>query len=123
MQLSKNFQLSEFACKCGCGQMPNAESLEFRYLVCKLQSIRDACRFPLIINSGFRCPKHNKKEGGESDSSHLIGLGADISITNDYARLAFLQSAIRNDIKRIGIGKTYIHVDVDDAKSDASWVY
>ena len=123
MKLSRNFQLSEFACKCGCGQMPDPDSAEFKYLASKLQEIRDDCRFPLQINSGFRCKKHNKKVGGASDSSHLKGLAVDISITNDYARLVFMESAIKAGIRRIGIAKAYIHIDTDDDKNNAIWVY
>jgi uncharacterized protein YcbK (DUF882 family) len=92
-------------------------------LVCKLQTIRDDCKFPLGINSGLRCAKHNKKIGGASDSSHLVGLAVDIKITNDYSRLVFLKSEINAGINRIGIAKLYIHIDTDDSKNNAIWVY
>ena len=123
MQLTRNFQLSEFQCPC-CGASPDPESAEFKFFVGKLQEIRDLCRFPLKINSGFRCKKHNKSlPNSSSNSSHLIGLAADIAIANDYARLIFLSSAIKCEIKRIGIAKTYIHLDIDDDKNNAIWVY
>lgn len=123
MQISKNFQLSEFACKCGCSQMPDPNSLEFKHLVCKLQTIRDECKFPLKITSGYRCQKHNKSIGGKSDSSHLVGLAVDIEIKNDYSRLIFLESAIKAGIKRIGIAKDFIHIDTNDTKNNALWIY
>jgi zinc D-Ala-D-Ala carboxypeptidase len=122
LQLSKDFTLEEFRCPC-CNATPDPESLEFKYFVGKLQEIRDMCRFPLKITSGFRCVKHNKKVGGEKDSSHLLGIAVDIAINNDYTRLAFLSSAIQVGIKRIGIAKTYIHVDIDDGKDNAVWLY
>jgi zinc D-Ala-D-Ala carboxypeptidase len=123
MQLTKNFTLEEFQCPCGCGASPDPENYEFKYFVGKLQEIRDLCKFSLKINSGFRCKKHNAKVGGKKDSSHLLGIAVDIAIANDYTRLAFLSSAIQVGIKRIGIAKTYIHVDVDDGKDNAVWLY
>lgn len=123
MRLSQNFNLEEFACKCGCGQMPDCNSSEFKDLVSKLQKIRDLCKFPLKINSGFRCKKHNKKVGGSVNSSHLVGLAVDVEIKSDYSRLVFLESAINVGIKRIGVAKSYIHIDVDKTKDDACWVY
>lgn len=122
MQLSKNFELSEFACKC-CGQTPDPNDHEFRYFVSILQEVRDLCKFPLKIVSGYRCEKHNKKVGGVKDSSHLKGIAVDIEITNDYSRLILIQSALEVNIKRIGISKTFIHLDIDDTKNNAIWVY
>ena len=117
MQLTKNFALEEFACPC-CGQMPDPENHEFKYFVGKLQEIRDLCRFPLHINSGFRCKQHNKDVGGVRDSSHLIGLAVDIEITNNFTRYLFLKSCFEVGIKRYEIARNYIHIDVDDSKDD-----
>jgi len=122
MQLTKNFQHSEFACNCGCGQMPDPNDLEFKMLVAKLQNVRDECGFPLHITSGYRCPKQNKKVGGVKDSSHLAGLAVDIAVESDFTRLLFLRSAVKY-FGRIGIANKYIHVDVDVTKDDAIWVY
>lgn len=123
MYLTKNFNLEEFQCPC-CGKTPDPESYEFKYFVGKLQDIRDLCKFPLHINSGFRCKKHNKSLPNSSpNSSHLIGLAVDIAITNDFARLMFIRYAIECGIRRVGIGKTYIHVDTDFNKNDSIWLY
>ena len=65
--LSKNFNASEFACKCGCGFCSPASKL-----VQTLQIIRDKCGVALTVESGCRCTQHNKNVGG------VAGLAANI---------------------------------------------
>lgn len=72
-KLSDNFYRYEFACKCGCGK-DDISGL----LVDDLQEIRDAIGQKIITNSGCRCRKHNKREGGKRYSSHCEGLATDI---------------------------------------------
>lgn len=43
-----------------------------------LQPLRDIYGKPIHVNSGYRCPKLNKKVGGVSTSHHLRGFAADI---------------------------------------------
>lgn len=75
-QLSNNFNALEF--QCGCGICP--ETLINLDHVAKLQKLRDDMNAPISINSAFRCPTHNKKEGGETRSQHLLGNATDITI-------------------------------------------
>jgi uncharacterized protein YcbK (DUF882 family) len=72
VQLSKNFKLSEFRCKC-CGEV-----IVDPVLLNGLQELRDLLGKPLIITSGYRCKKHNKDVGGSPNSQHLLGKAADI---------------------------------------------
>ena len=123
MKLTQNFSLDEFMCKCGCGLLPNPNDKHFLYFVQKLQDIRDCYKLPMVINSGIRCEVYNKKVGGAKNSSHLIGLAVDIKIDNDYNRLKFIDAIWRANIRRVGISKDFIHIDVDNSKNDAVWVY
>ena len=79
MNLTKNFKQSEFNCKCGC-EMPNDVLGSVRVLAEYLQSIRDASNAPILINSAYRCPSHNKAIGGVSNSQHVLGKASDIVI-------------------------------------------
>ena len=36
-----------------------------------LEELRCELHFPIIINSGYRCPEHNKKIGGSLRSWHM----------------------------------------------------
>ena len=71
---TKNFKVSEFACKCGCG----FQDIDQR-LINMCQEIRDKLGVAVKINSGCRCAKHNTKVGGVKNSTHTRGLAADIS--------------------------------------------
>lgn len=77
-QLSANFMASEFACHCGCGFGMHRGDVDIR-LITGLQTIRRWLGLPMIVNSGCRCPDHNKAIGGEKDSYHMRGQAADIS--------------------------------------------
>ncbi len=79
---------------------------------------------PIKINSGYRTAAHNKKVGGKPSSSHLKGLAADISCVNSMDRFKLYDILRAVGFQRIGVGKTFIHVDVDfDKDQDVFWVY
>lgn len=74
----KWFNEKEFACRC-CGQLPplakeNAEALVSQVL----DPLRERCGHPIRVNSGYRCPTHNREVGGATQSQHLKGEAADI---------------------------------------------
>tara|TARA_R110000744_G_scaffold237580_1_gene355035 strand:- start:219 stop:578 length:360 start_codon:yes stop_codon:yes gene_type:complete len=78
----------------------------------------------IVPNSGFRTRDHNAKVGGTSNSSHLKGLAADIKCVNSTDRFK-LEGILREvGFKRIGIGETFIHIDIDKDKSqNVLWTY
>lgn len=94
-----------------------------------LDRARDAASIPFKITSGFRTPEYSidlKKRGYPvaRNSSHLKGLAADIAVTSSANRLIILESLLFVGFRRIGIGKGFIHVDLDKAKvQDVIWVY
>lgn len=55
MKENKYFKLNEFKCKCGC-EMPSGMPSD--ELVDLLVEIREHFNKPMIINSGYRCPRH-----------------------------------------------------------------
>lgn len=73
VKLSANFTVKEFACKDGSDSV-----LVDTALVEVLQKIRDYFGKPVIINSAYRTPEHNRKVGGSSGSYHVKGMAADI---------------------------------------------
>ncbi len=112
------FKESEFKCPC-CGQKKMSEQL-----LLKLDHARKMAETPFHINSAFRCLAHNKKVGGNATSSHLKGLAVDIKTTSSKQLYLILTSLIQAGFTRIGISKTFIHVDIDPDKAQmVSWVY
>ena len=73
---TKNFKVSEFACKCGCGY----NVIDQRVLT-MAQTIRDALGVPVRVTSGCRCEKHNASPavGGTKGSFHTKGKAADLT--------------------------------------------
>jgi uncharacterized protein YcbK (DUF882 family) len=68
------------------------------------------------VNSGYRCKKHNAEVGGSETSSHLKGLAWDVDCDPSNLRYRILRAVILSGISRIGIGKGYIHLDIDRGK-------
>ena len=74
----KWFKEKEFACKC-CGQLPPLARENVKALVSEvLDPVREKLGMPIVVNSGYRCEKHNKEVGGVRNSQHLRGEAADI---------------------------------------------
>lgn len=90
----------------------------------KLDEAREIADIPFKINSAFRTPEHNAKIGGKPNSSHLRGLAVDIRAVDSRTRFIILGALIKVGFNRIGIAKTFIHVDDDQEKSGkVVWVY
>jgi len=114
----KYISLNELKCKCGkCKLQINLDFAD------KLNVAREYAGVPFSINSGCRCPEHNTKEGGSITSSHLKCIAADISCSDDSSRLKIVMGLIKAGFTRIGISKSFIHVDCDPDKSACMWVY
>ena len=112
------FKQSEECCPC-CGSggfLPDCGA--------KLNKAKEKADIPFIINSGFRCPSHNADVGGSQTSSHMIGCAADIKCTDGWSRYKIIDALIKVGFNRIGIGKTFIHVDSDTQKpAGIVWLY
>ena len=92
--------------------------------VSKLDRIRARCGFPLLVNSGYRTPKHNARVGGVDSSAHTRGYAADIRAKSPRTRDKIVRSAIEEGIKRIGIGANIVHLDADPLlPQDVMWTY
>lgn len=48
-----------------------------------LDPLREAWGAPIIVSSGYRCPKLNKAVGGAASSQHMKGQAADIHTVSD----------------------------------------
>lgn len=82
----------------------------------RLVYARECARVPFIINSGYRTAKHNRNVGGVTDSAHTKGYAADIHIVDDTSRFKIVRALFSAGFNRIGIYKTFVHVDCDIAK-------
>jgi len=118
--LTANFSRSEFACSCGCG----SDNISLA-LVDRLQMMRDI-HGPIAITSGIRCVDHNKAVGGVDSSAHVpadiddgeeeVGHAVDLSIKSSGSRFGLCNAAMGAGFRRIGIGKSFLHLDTDTRK-------
>ncbi len=93
-------------------------------LIERLDTARHIARIPFCINSGYRCPVHNRRVGGNATSSHLKGLAADIRVRHSSERYAVIKGLLAVGLTRIGIGKNFVHVDIDtDKPQNLIWNY
>ena len=117
--LTKNFNLSEFRCRCGCG----AEDISME-LVTDPQSVRNVYMKPIVINSGVRCEAHNEKVKGYLDSEHLVGEAVDIGYSKSKDRFQLVSLLLERGFRRIGIHENFIHAGIGKLKTqDVIWVY
>lgn len=75
------------------------------------------------INSAYRSLAWEKSKGRNGRSSHCKGIAVDIGVSNHQQRLYIVCALIITGFRRIGIAKTFIHVDDDDSKVPSIWLY
>lgn len=118
------FKQKEFACKCGCGRdniHPDT--------VAKLERARAAAGIPFVINSGCRCPEHNRNIGSKDNSAHVASgvhdcHAVDIRVASGRERYLVVHACMLAGFKRIGVAKSFVHVDDDPAlPQSVIWTY
>ena len=123
-QLTKHFWEDEFRCRCQECRSGDGIVLVDEDFVKRLEKVRVKCDFPFEIRSGYRCPKKNASAGGKSKSAHLLGKGADIFCNHSFQRWGIVRWAIKYGFTRIGIGKNFVHLDIDDSlPTPRIWTY
>lgn len=73
--LAAHFSAAEMRCRCGGSHDTKVDTV----LIEKLEKLRErlGCS-KIIINSGYRCPAHDKNVGGSGSGQHTMGTAADI---------------------------------------------
>ena len=121
MKLTKNFDLNEFSCKCGC-EMPQDVLVNVQKLASQLQTLRNALGKPIDPSSGYRCESHNKAIGGAENSQHIYGMAADIKVkgTSPKKVAATIEKLISDGNMLqggIGVYRTWTHYDLRLSKA------
>lgn len=101
----------------------SGEFMDKKFLV-MLDKARDIAGIPFEINSGYRTDYQNNKVGGKENSSHLVGRAADIHCNSSRDRFTIITALIAVGFERLGVAKTFIHVDNDINKDKrVAWIY
>jgi uncharacterized protein YcbK (DUF882 family) len=93
-----------------------------------LDHAREEAGIPFKVSSGYRTQKHNQdlRDRGykaSMNSSHMKGCAADIVCINSANRSIIVRALVNVGFTRLGIAKSFIHVDNDSSKPDSIWLY
>ena len=111
-QVSQHFQAGEF--------LPHDSSYRYLRLSPRLVEILEKIRsgvggLSVTVHSGYRPPAYNRQIGGASQSAHVDGLAADISVPGlSVARLHQVADLIVGETGGVGYypDQGFVHVDV-----------
>ena len=93
-------------------------------LIASLEKLERESRLELEFSSGYRCKACNAAAGGVKNSAHLRGLAVDILVDNSVERFQLLFAAVILGFRRVGIGRRFVHLDLDlNLAQDVLWLY
>lgn len=122
--LGQHFNSTEFSCQCS--HYDCIYQMVERSLIDKLDALRNDIGMPIKITSGFRCAKHQadlmKTPGIETvaKSTHELGQAADIKCP---VPIDDLEKNAARYFKAIGVGITFLHLDLRIDKPIRRWKY
>ena len=91
-----------------------------------LRELQKRMGFVLTVTSGYRHPEHNLDVGGVENSEHTYdpAEGVDILCKRSVTRFKMVKEALDMGIRRIGIGKDFVHLGIGaDKPQDVMWDY
>ena len=133
MNLTEHFKLHEFinsptAIRLKIDNTPTGEIISnLLELSQMLEKIREVYGKPIIIGSGYRCPKLNKAVGGVPNSQHQYGQAADIKTVSDSPKdnkvlFDICKRLVDNGTIKVGqlideYNYNWIHISTDHLKN------
>jgi zinc D-Ala-D-Ala carboxypeptidase len=85
----------------------------------KLDELEAEWGKPLHINSGYRCPAHNKTVGGAEQSQHMLGMAVDLA-TDKEDQKQLIKLARDLGWGGVGKGSNFTHLDLGKIRY---WTY
>lgn len=117
--MSEHFSLKEMiesplALKLGIDNTPGAQAMQnLLFTMAGLERVRACLKYPIKINSGYRCEALNIQVGGSVNSQHLKGEAADFTcpvVGDPRTVAAFLSGKMQMlGIDQLILEKTWVH--------------
>lgn len=86
-------------------------------LLDRIRMAQKMCGLQFVITSGYRSQAYERSKGRKGSSSHCKGLAVDISSIDSHVRFKVVTSLLLSGFPRVGIGKTFVHADIDETKA------
>lgn len=80
-----------------------------------LDEVREKAGIPLMLNCAYRSSSWDKSKGRSGNSAHTRGKAVDIRCNASVTRYKIVKAALDCGVRRIGIGKSFVHLDNDDS--------
>lgn len=111
MITARHFSESEFrACVPSCSLQNMKQGTMNR-----LDKAREIAGIPFVLNSAYRSVAWERSKGRTGTGAHTLGRAVDIRCNTSQNRMKIVRAALQAGFNRIGIGKTYVHLDDDPA--------
>lgn len=107
--MSKYFTAAEFhRCTPAC----SIQQMDPEFLAL-LDRVREAAGIPLVLTCAYRSREWDEAKGRSGNSAHTRGKAVDIRCNASATRYKIVRAALECGVRRIGIGKTFVHLDND----------
>lgn len=77
----------------------------------RLDLCRSVAKTPFILSSAYRSREYEVSKGRSGKGAHVDGRAFDIRCRDSVCRFRIVAAALEVGFTRIGIGKTFIHLD------------
>lgn len=89
-----------------------------------LDATRALAGIPFKLSCAYRSVAWDKAKGRSGNSAHTRGCAVDIVCNSHATRMKIVSAALRMGIRRIGIGKNFVHLDTDRSlQQNVMWHY
>jgi uncharacterized protein YcbK (DUF882 family) len=84
----------------------------------KLDALRGFIMLPFILNSAYRCERHNERVGGGEFSAHKEGRAVDIRANGGLKYRILAADLEKRGFTGIGVYRNMLHLDTAPATRD-----
>lgn len=90
----------------------------------RLDQVREVAGIPMVLTSAYRSPSYELQHGRQGSSAHCQGKAVDVRCNSFANRYRIIRAALACGITRIGVAKSYVHLDVSTThQQNVIWDY
>lgn len=120
MVIARHFKEREFQ---KCTPSCSLQNMQQEFITL-LDNLRDKVGIPIVLNSAYRTVAYEKSKGRSGNSAHTRGLAVDIRCYNGATKQRLMDAARELGVTRFGVGKTFLHIDIDKTlPQNTTWGY